>query len=95
LFQGTARVNGGAGVPFGDGLRCAGGTTSRLFVKSSSTSDFLLFGSPVGDTPLSIRGGVPVTGGTTHYQAWFRNAETWCTPATYNTSNGLSVTWLP
>ena len=95
LFQGTSRVNSGAGAIFGDGLRCAGGTTSRLGVKSSSTSDFLTFGGPAGDTPLSVRGGVSVTGGTLHYQIWFRNAADWCSPSTYNTSNGLTVTWIP
>lgn len=95
LFQGTSRVNGGFGAPFGDGLRCAGGTTTRLGVKFSDTYDFIFFGGPVGDVPLSVRGGVPATGGTFHYQVWFRNVAAWCTPATYNTSNGLTMTWIP
>jgi hypothetical protein len=33
FFQGTLSDRGGAGVPFGDGLRCAGGSNVRLGTK--------------------------------------------------------------
>lgn len=95
FFQGTARVNGGYGTNFGDGVRCAGGTTTRLGTKSSNSSFYLTYGGPVGDTPISVRGNVPATGATRHYQVWFRNAAEWCTTSTFNTSSGLSITWLP
>ena len=31
--------------------------------------------------------------GTFHYQAYYRNAASFCTSRTFNTTNGLSVTW--
>mgnify|MGYP006315062565 CR=1 FL=1 len=44
-FQGTTAVNGGAGVAFGDGLRCAGGSTVRLQV---------VFASPSGESSTTM-----------------------------------------
>jgi hypothetical protein len=29
------------------------------------------------------------------YQAWFRNAAAFCTPATFNLTNGVAVEWVP
>jgi hypothetical protein len=29
------------------------------------------------------------------YQVWYRNASAFCTPATFNLTNGLRVTWVP
>jgi hypothetical protein len=29
------------------------------------------------------------------YQAWYRNAAAFCTPSTFNLTNGYSVTWAP
>jgi hypothetical protein len=28
------------------------------------------------------------------YQVWYRNAAAFCTPDTYNLTNGFEVTWL-
>ncbi len=92
FFQGTTRVNGGAGTVFGDGLRCAGGTLTRLGVKA------ITFGHaeyPVaGDLAVSVRGSVP-PGATRTYQAFYRDLPSTCTGAQFNTTNGYSVTWLP
>lgn len=91
-FQGTTQQAGGAGVPFGDGLRCAGGVIVRLGVKmnSSGTSSY-----PVGgDLAISIRGGV-AAGDVRTYQAWYRNATIFCTASTFNLTNGVQVTWTP
>ena len=30
-----------------------------------------------------------------YYQVWYRNAAAFCTPSTFNTSNGYAVTWQP
>jgi hypothetical protein len=27
------------------------------------------------------------------YQLWYRNAAAFCTPSTFNLTNGLDVTW--
>ena len=47
-----------------------------------------------GDPPLSVRGGV-TTPGVRTYQIWYRNAAVFCTPATFNLSNGYQITWTP
>jgi hypothetical protein len=45
-----------------------------------------------GDAPVSARGSVPA-GATRLYQVWYRNAASFCTNATFNLSQGLSVAW--
>jgi hypothetical protein len=46
------------------------------------------------DTPVSVRGMV-LAPGTRTYQIWYRNAAGFCTPSTFNVSNGLFVVWSP
>ncbi len=92
-FQGTTQQAGGSGSAFGDGLRCAGGQVVRLGTKTNvaGTSQF-----PVaGDPSVSVKGLVPAGGGTRTYQAWYRNAATFCTVSTFNLSNGLQIVWTP
>ncbi len=94
FFQGTARVNGSAGVAFGDGLRCAGGNVRRLGTRSA-TGGASSYGAPAGDAPISVAGAIPASGGTFHYQAWFRNAAPFCTSGVFNLTNGLRIAWSP
>ncbi|MBL8860462.1 MAG: choice-of-anchor L domain-containing protein [Planctomycetes bacterium] len=91
-FQGTARVNGGAGAVFGDGLQCAGGAVIRLATKTNvaGKSQFPSNGDPL----LSVRGAV-TSGATRMYQVWYRNAADYCTASTFNLTNALEVTWAP
>jgi hypothetical protein len=92
-FQGTTQLNGGLGSIFGDGLRCAGGTVIRLGSKTNvaGASQY-----PVGaDLPISQKGMVPGSGATRTYQCWYRNAAAFCTPSTFNLTNGLEIAWLP
>jgi hypothetical protein len=73
-------------------LRCAGGTIIRLGTKlnTAGTSSY-----PVaGDLSVSVRGNVAAPG-VRNYQAWYRNAAAFCTPSTFNLTNGYSVTWAP
>jgi hypothetical protein len=87
-FQGTTQI----AAAFGDGLRCAGGTIIRLGTKlnTAGTSSY-----PVaGDLSVSVRGNVAAPG-VRNYQAWYRNAAAFCTPSTFNLTNGYSVTWAP
>jgi hypothetical protein len=92
-FQGTNQLNGGMGVVFGDGLRCAGGTVVRLGAKTNVAGSSQY---PVGtDLPVSQKGMIPAAGGTRTYQCWYRNAAAFCTPSTFNLSNGLELVWLP
>jgi hypothetical protein len=89
-FQGTTQVSGGA--LFGDGLRCAGGAIMRLGTKINAAG---VSSYPGGSTPISVRGS-NAAGNVRTYQCWYRNADVaFCPPATFNLTNGMSVTWLP
>jgi uncharacterized membrane protein len=89
-FQGTTQSGAGAGVAFGDGLRCAAGTIVRLGTKANSGGASRY--PTAGDASVSTRGLVTAPG-TRTYQVWYRNSAAFCTPATFNLSNGLSITW--
>ncbi len=89
-FQGLSQQAGGAGVAFGDGKRCAGGTVIRLGTKTNVGGASAYPG--MGDQSVSVRGLV-TTPGTRTYQAWYRNAANFCTASTFNLSNGLEVIW--
>ncbi|MBL8860374.1 MAG: hypothetical protein JNK02_00035 [Planctomycetes bacterium] len=91
FYQGTSVST--PATSFGDGLRCVAGTVIRLATKVATAG---AASYPVGaEAKVSVRGQVPVTGGTRHYQAWYRNAATFCTESTFNLSNGVSVEWRP
>jgi hypothetical protein len=91
-FQGTSQVSGGAGVAFGDGLRCAGGQTTRLGTQQNvgGASQH----PTMANVPIS-QASVIIAGDVRHYQIWYRNAATFCTPDTFNLSNGVTITWIP
>lgn len=90
IFQGTTRVNGGVGAVFGDGLRCAGGATTRLGVRTAVAGVASYPG--LGDAPVSLRGFVSA-GDVRTYQAWYRDVANYCTPDTFNLTQGLEVRW--
>jgi hypothetical protein len=93
FFQGTSSIGGGLGSSFGDGIRCAGGSIVRLGTKTASGGT-VSFGHGVGSDPnISVKGQVPAGGVTRYYQAWYRNAAAYCTPATFNLTNGLAIGW--
>ncbi len=91
-FQGTAQQSGGAGIVFGDGLRCVGGTVIRLGTKFNVAGGSVY--PTAGDASVSVRG-LDSASDTRVYQAWFRNAASFCTAGTFNLSNGISLTWAP
>lgn len=93
FFQGTTVAGAGAGTVFGDGKRCASGTIVRLGTKTASLGEASYPGA--GDPPVYQQGLVPLSGGQRFYQAWYRNNAPFCTAATFNLSNGLSVHWVP
>ncbi len=91
-LQGTSIAGGGSGAPFGDGLMCAAGSVVRL---GTSTNALGASQYPeAGDLPVSQRGMITSPGART-YQVWYRNAATFCTPATFNLTNGVTVSWSP
>jgi 3-phytase len=90
FFQGDAEA-----APFAvdDGLGCVGGFVRRLGTKhvGGGSSSY-----PHGnDPPISVRGALPPAGGTRWYQVYYRNAASFCTPATSNRANGVRVIWAP
>ncbi len=89
-FQGEVRQNAGLGVVFGDGLRCAGGAILRLGASANVAGASRY--PAAGQAPISVRGAVP-SGATRTYQAWYRNAASFCAPATFNLSNGYEISW--
>jgi hypothetical protein len=91
-MQGTSQQAGGAGVAFGDGLRCIAGTVVWLGPKHNvaGASQY----PAAGDPSVSVKGLVTAPGVRT-YQVWYRNAASFCSSATYNLSNGVTITWAP
>jgi hypothetical protein len=52
------------------------------------------FGVP-GSGSISTLGAVPPgTASVRHYQVWYRNVADFCTPAGFNLTNGVRVTWI-
>jgi hypothetical protein len=92
-FQGTYAVRSGVGAPFAAGLRCAGGTTVRLYATQNSNGASSVPNVTM-PTPVSVRGMVPASGGERVYQAWHRDAIMIC-GSTSNLTNGVLVTWRP
>lgn len=89
FFQGTTALNGGSGVQFGDGLRCAGGSVIRLGV---------VF--PDGAGSASLSGGIGALGSVAagdvrRYQLWYRDPTFSPCLNAFNLSNGLEITWQP
>lgn len=81
-------------LPFGDGVRCTGGTLRRMGVKS------IVLGSASypqpGDLPLSTVAHVPASGATCFVQAYYRDANvSFCTSATSNATNAIAVSYRP
>ncbi len=93
FFQGETALNASQGASFGDGLRCAGGEVRRLGVVTVSGGTGA-FGASSGSS-LAAVGLIPAEGAVRTYQAWYRNAASFCTSATFNLTNGLRITWVP
>lgn len=93
FFQGTTQVAQGMGSVFGDGLRCAGGEIRRLATVPASGLGEAAYPTPGGNA-VSAQGlvGAP---GTRTYQCWYRNGASFCTPATFNLTNGWEIPWVP
>lgn len=89
-FQGNNAVGAGAGVFFGDGLRCAGNSVVRLGVANSDatgTSSTTAF-----PAPISVKGNVGA-GDLRYYQLWYRDPQGSPCGAQFNLTNGYSIQW--
>ncbi len=88
FFQGINQVNGGAGIIFGDGLRCAGGALKRLQVVGFDGT-----GSGMTTVDIATKGGV-AAGDVRNYQLWYRDPGSSPCASEFNASNGLQITWV-
>lgn len=96
FFEGTTTLNGGAGVPFGDGLRCIAAGVRRLATRQASAQGIASLGAAQpGDPLLSVLGAIPAAGGVRRYQAWYSDPASSCTAASFNLTNGASIDWAP
>jgi hypothetical protein len=87
FFQGNNAIAGGNGVPFGDGLRCAGGSVIRLQIVVPN-------GSGQAQTSVGIAAGGGVSpGDTKHYQYWYRNPGSSPCGSNFNLTNGWTFHW--
>ena len=89
LFSGTTAVNGGSGVAFGDGLRCAGGSVARLGVESPDATGVATWGPGLAATA----GWSPST--VVRLQVWYRDPLPSACGTGFNLSNGLEVGLVP
>jgi hypothetical protein len=89
LFSGDNAVNGGAGVPFGDGLRCAGMNVKRLGVRVPDATGFAHWG------PGLAASGAWNPGDTKHFQTWYRDPSGSPCGSGFNLSHGISVFFVP
>jgi len=87
LFQATGLLQG-SGIPFKDGVKCAGGLTRRFGLKSTGA-----FGA-TGWGPQLAGQGQWMAGETRYFQAWYRDPSGPCNKQS-NTSNALRVTFTP
>ena len=89
LFQGVNAVNSGAGILFGDGLRCAGGFIVRLGVAVPSASGDASWGPGLGS------GAGWVAGEARRFQVWYRDPAGSPCGSGFNLSNGAEVLFQP
>ena len=86
-FQGNNAIADGAGVTFGDGLRCAGGGVIRLQVRFADAA-----GTSATSIDIGAKGMVGA-GDTKRYQVWYRDPNTSPCGAQFNLSNGFEIVW--
>lgn len=86
-------------LPFGDGLRCAGGTLKRLYVKNASGG--AVSAPMAGDNSIQVQSallGDTITPGTSRwYQVYYRDPNlTFCAApsgSSFNVSNALEIAY--
>lgn len=89
LFSGLNAVNGGDGVSFGDGLRCAGGTVKRLGVRVPDGGGAASWGPGLSTV------GAWASGDTRRFQVWYRDPVGSPCGSAFNLSHGLELVFGP
>lgn len=96
FLQGNVEI---APVPFGDGLRCTGGSLKRLYVMAVAGGGGAV--PPPGGPSVSVRSaqlGDPIAPGSVRfYQTYYRDSSPVFCPSpagsTFNASNALRIQW--
>jgi Tol biopolymer transport system component len=94
FFEGAGPASSTAGSPFGDGLLCLAPPFQTRGIRPADGFTARIGYLP-GEPLLSVVSAVPSGGGSSHYQAWYRSAENFCSSATFNMSNAATVQWYP
>jgi hypothetical protein len=89
LFTGTTRIGAGAGLPFGDGLRCIGGGLRRVSLQTTSftghafweLADYANQGWNAGDQVLM--------------QVWYRDPQGGPCGSNSNSTNAMALNMIP
>jgi hypothetical protein len=91
FFQGTAQP--AAPTALGDGALCVQGTVIRLGTRAAAdgTAQHPAPGGPA----IHVTGLVPAANTRRFYEVRYRNSATFCTAATFNLTNAVSVDWRP
>jgi hypothetical protein len=93
FFASAVRTPDGWNATFGDGRRCVVGTVVRY--RASPDQNGVAQIPVIGGPTLGQKFNVTPASPTRHVQALYRNSASFCTIATYNLTNALTVTWRP
>jgi hypothetical protein len=89
LFAGAGELNGGQGSPFGDGLRCVGGSLRRLGTRIGDASGLASWGV------LAPSSQGWVAGDRRRFQVWYADAAGGPCSSGFNVSSGIEVVFAP
>ncbi len=89
LFAGTLEVNGGMGMLFGDGLRCAGNQVQRLGVQMPNSTGIANFGPQIASTAGFG------AGETRTFQVWYQDPSGSPCGSGFNLTNGVKISFSP
>jgi hypothetical protein len=95
FWQGTTYLGWHAGLPFGDGVRCIGGSLLRIAVKTASGGSASFPGpNDASIKQTSAAKGAPIAiGSQRFYQATYRDPASYACSDTFNGTNGLIIAW--
>jgi hypothetical protein len=93
FFQGDMAIGGGAGLTFGDGLRCCGQNTIRLEIVDPAPTPNPTSASTSASISQHPSQG-PLPGTTKCYQYWYRDSGSSPCGSAFNLSNALLIGWI-
>ncbi|TDJ76351.1 MAG: DNRLRE domain-containing protein [Planctomycetota bacterium] len=88
FYYGATRMNGGAGVPFGNGTLCIASPVNRLDVVQAA-GNVLMYALDFTSPPTPA--GLITAGSTWHFSAWFRDPA--AGGSNFDLSDALTVTF--